>query len=75
VSEFKLEEHIKNFSVHIMPGQYPQDTYGIVDFYNSFLYEKGVSRDIRHFLASELTAMRLEIERLQSELAKFERVL
>jgi hypothetical protein len=39
------------------------------------LYEKGVSRDIRHFLASELAAMMLEIERLQSELAKFEKVI
>ncbi len=73
MSEFKLEEHIKNFSVYIMPGQYPQDKFGIVDFYNTFLYEKGVSRDIRHFLADELAAMRFEIERLQLELAKFER--
>jgi hypothetical protein len=74
MSKFTLDEHIKNFSVYIAQGEYPQDKYGIVDFYNTFLYEKGIGRDTRHFLAEELASMRVEIENLQSELAKFERV-
>ncbi len=72
MSKFTLDGHVKNFTVDLAPGQYPQDKYGIADFYNTFLYEKGVGRDIRHFLAEELASMRVEIERLQLELAALE---